>query len=362
MDQQLCSGNSDNRATQLARHQQLCSGDSPDNRAMQLARRRERDRNRRASESLETRERRLARDRARRRQCVASESAEERETRLSRRRARDRQWRAARSSQARQARLQQMTTSNRARIAAETPEETEARLQQMRTSNQARTAAETPEETEARLCQDRLSHQRRIAAETPEETEARLCQARLSQQRRRCPRKHWLVVIKIDSIINSTRDVYALQHYLQPAVTTKMNRFHSGIAALQVSTCVTCMERFPGMTVRMTSAGTECVRCFRDKYSPKAYSSQNNMHPGPVPQELMVRYNIWLLAGYLNFYYLVVSLSAGAHPSRGDANLSSYAHHVSLQTASRTVWVLWPYCQPAPGCRFLCPESAKATF
>ena len=55
MDQQLCSGNSpDNRATQLARHQQLCSGDSPDNRAMQLARRRERARNRRASGDLGT--------------------------------------------------------------------------------------------------------------------------------------------------------------------------------------------------------------------------------------------------------------------------------------------------------------------
>ena len=59
---------------------------------MQLARRRERDRNRRASESFETRERRLARDRARRRQRVASESAEKRETRLSRRRARDREF------------------------------------------------------------------------------------------------------------------------------------------------------------------------------------------------------------------------------------------------------------------------------
>ena len=77
--------------------------------------------------------------------------------------------------------------------------------------------------------------------------------------------------------------------FQQPAVRSKMSKFHFGMAALQVTTCVTCMERFPGMTVRMTSAGTECLRCTRDKHIPKTYSSDNNMHPGPVRQELMVR-------------------------------------------------------------------------
>ena len=75
----------------------------------------------------------------------------------------------------------------------------------------------------------------------------------------------------------------------QPAVPSKMSKFHSALAALEVSACVTCMERFPGMTVRVTSAGTECVRCTRDKHSPKAYSSDNNIHPGPVPKELRVK-------------------------------------------------------------------------
>ena len=71
----------------------------------------------------------------------------------------------------------------------------------------------------------------------------------------------------------------------QPVVKSRMSNYHSGIASLQVSTCVTCMEKFPGMTVRATAAGTECVRCNRDKNSPKAYSCGNNMH---VPQELLV--------------------------------------------------------------------------
>ena len=42
------------------------------------------------------------------------------------------------------------------------------------------------------------------------------------------------------------------------------------------------------MTTRHTAAGTECTRCHRDTHSPKAYSRENNMHPGPVPMELLV--------------------------------------------------------------------------
>ena len=38
---------------------------------------------------------------------------------------------------------------------------------------------------------------------------------------------------------------------------------------------VTCMERFPGLTVRVTPAGTECARCSWDQHSPKAFSCEN---------------------------------------------------------------------------------------
>ena len=40
----------------------------------------------------------------------------------------------------------------------------------------------------------------------------------------------------------------------------RVTTFHSRMAALQVSTC-TCMERFPGMTVRVTPAGTVTYKC-----------------------------------------------------------------------------------------------------
>ena len=41
---------------------------------------------------------------------------------------------------------------------------------------------------------------------------------------------------------------------------------------------------FPGMTVRMTSAGTECLRYTGNKHTPKTYSFDNNMHPGPISE------------------------------------------------------------------------------
>ena len=39
------------------------------------------------------------------------------------------------------------------------------------------------------------------------------------------------------------------------------------------------------MITRQTAAGTVCIRCHRDTHTPKA---ENNMHPGPVPMELLV--------------------------------------------------------------------------
>ena len=125
--------------------------------------------------------------------------------------------------------------------------------------------AETPKEREARLHRVRVSQQHRLAAEKPEETEARDLYDRESQMQ--------------STIVHSS--LQPLLHQL--AVRTMMSKFHAGMAALQMSTCVTCMERFPGVTVRATS---ECVR---DKHIPNVYSCDNNMHPGHVPQALLVR-------------------------------------------------------------------------
>ena len=207
--------------------------------------------------------------------------------------------------------------------AAETPEEREVRLHRVRVSQQHRLAAETPEEREARLHRVRVSQQHRLAAETPEERGARLLYL--------YDRERYMQ----SSIVHSSQQ--PLLHQL--AVRTTISKFHAGMAALQMSTCVTCMERFPGMTVRATSAGTECVRCNRDKHIPKVYSCDNNMHPGPVPQALLERFCDHLITYTL---FIITSLSAGIDPGGGNAYLCCDAYHVSLQTSSWAVWVQWP--------------------
>ena len=84
----------------------------------------------------------------------------------------------------------------------------------------------------------------------------------------------------------------------QPAVHSKMKTFHSRLGSLQVTKCVTCLERFPGLNVTVVapdSNDAECVCCRRDKHIPKVYSSANNMNPGAVPPELLVAlFMIWV--------------------------------------------------------------------
>ena len=117
------------------------------------------------------------------------------------------------------------------------------------------------------VCRISGSQQQRLAAESYEETELR----------HQCDRD------------NHIQPCYSQQPLLhQSTVESKINKFHTSMASLQMSACVTCMEKFPGMTVKMTFAGTECARCSRDKHSPKTYSLENDMHLGPVPQELLV--------------------------------------------------------------------------
>ena len=120
------------------------------------------------------------------------------------------------------------------------------RLQQLHIEQQERLRHETLEEREARHARDRQNH---MQLQTPE-----------------------------------------LPLFQQPHVRTKMIQFHSRLATLLMPQCITCLARFPAMSVRTlpTSGETECLRCSRDKHIPKLYSSANNMNPGSVPPEVVV--------------------------------------------------------------------------
>ena len=220
------------------------------------------------------------------------------------------------------------------RRATEAPGDRAARLQDLRARQQERIDSETPEETAARLHDLRARQQERIDSETPEETAARHQRDREAHSHRPPP-----------------ASAQPLLH--QPAVQVRMKKFHSQLASLEVSTCTTCLEWFPGMTTRHTANGTECTRCHR---GPKANSRENNMHPGPVPMELVVS------SCSDCFVSPVLFSSTRADSGRGNADLSSDAHDVSVQTAPGTVWVQWACCQPPPGCGLLCSESAPPSL
>ncbi len=142
-------------------------------------------------------------------------------------------------------------------------EEREARLHRMRTTQQDRRAAETEEEREARL----TTQCDRRAAETEAEREA------LLQRDRERHREQ-----------QGANSQLPLLH--QQSVQNKMLKFHEHMASLAVLRCTTCLEQFSGL--QLCSQSTECLRCSRDKHTPKLYSSANNMHPGSVPPELQV--------------------------------------------------------------------------
>ena len=146
-----------------------------------------------------------------------------------------------------------------------------ARLQHLTLYQQQRLASETTDERAARLQHLTVNRQQRIESETTDERATRLQRDRDSRRNQR--------TIDSDSPL-----------FNQPFVRAKMSKFHSQVAQVQVSKCITCLERFPGLNVKAISPNlTECVRCTRDKHIPKIYSSANNMDPGPIPLQLQVQ-------------------------------------------------------------------------
>ena len=148
------------------------------------------------------------------------------------------------------------------RIVAESTDAREARLQQLRSAQEQRIATESTEEREAPFQHLRDAWQRRVTSETPEQTKVRRDRDREYHAQ--------LEAVEPSQLYN-------------PHILLKMKEFLSKLSTLKVSTCVTCLEGFPGLIVRSASASpakSECLRCVRDKHIPKLYSSANNMNPG----------------------------------------------------------------------------------
>ena len=69
----------------------------------------------------------------------------------------------------------------------------------------------------------------------------------------------------------------------------EMANFHLKLETLEISKCNICLEKSHAkktMSQDTQSLVPRCTRCKKDKHTPKIYSSDNNMDPGPVPPEL----------------------------------------------------------------------------
>ena len=252
-----------------------------------LQRRRERERARRASETAAEKEARLRKRRMRDRARRAAETEEQRQTRLQQKRSRESERLAAESEQHRLARLERVHIHTRQALDTETPEQRDARLDRMSVRQSERLATETPEERQARLSHVIACRNERLTEETLDQREARL---QADRERHRDQVTH-------------------LPLLEQSSVQSKMLKFHAHCAALEMPTCTTYCKQFPGLKVNSHSG--ECLSCSRDKHVPKLYSSENNMNPGPVPQQLQVNmlsskyYSIMSMSEQLDFMHIL---------------------------------------------------------
>jgi hypothetical protein len=186
----------------------------------------------------------------------------------------------------RQVRLEKHSAYKKERLADESKEERADRLLHMSALKKRRLANESEEERAERLSQMSALQKQRLATESEEERAQRLSQKSALQKQRlaneseehRADRLTRMRDIRPNEVNHSSK-IDLLQ------VKAKLLKFHREIGEINVPTCTICDETFPGMAVNKKS---ECIRCTRDKRTPKLFSADNDMHPGAVPAELQV--------------------------------------------------------------------------
>jgi len=173
--------------------------------------------------------------------------------------------RASESAEQRKARLKQHSNYQKMRLASESDQERNNRLQRLSKNQKLRLAKESEEKRSLRLQQLSTNQSTKLATESEENRSLRLQKISINKKK--------LKTINL--------------HEKQHNINNVLNKFHEEMSALKYSQCLLCMESFPGLKINNNS---ECLRCSRDKYTPRVYSKSNNMHPGSVPLELQVSF------------------------------------------------------------------------
>ena len=154
-----------------------------------------------------------------------------------------------------------MSIAQQIRLTCETPDQREARLEQMSIAQQMRLTHETLDQREAHLQQISLAQQRRLIHETPDQREACLKQVSLAQQRKLTHETPEETATRCEK----DRESHRIRRE-QQSVRTKIVNFHSHLAALQVSKCITCLPGLNVRTVSPDSNDTECEMHSRQVY------------------------------------------------------------------------------------------------
>ncbi len=235
-----------------------------------------------AQESLDRRAARLNEMRIQKKHRLAIESQENRSARLQNMSILQKERLAKETQEEKAARLKHRSTLQEEKIANETVHKRAARLKHKNNLQEKKLAKETSDERAVRLKRQCAYKENSLANETPEQTSARL--QNMSVYKQQFAQDAVLKVFNAEHLHNNETAPLIHQAILKDKVVKeKMDKFHHEMSSIESTICIVCSEKFPG--TKMASLSTTCIR---DKANPKLYSSENNMNPGAVPNELQV--------------------------------------------------------------------------
>ena len=184
-----------------------------------------------------------------------------------------------------QIRLQKLSESIKQKRSEETDSEQQIRLQKISESIKQKRSEETDSEKQIRLQKDRESKKRKRSEETDTNRQMRLEKDRLNKKQKRAKK-----------VSQPQHEILNQQDYLNMFDNTNnggieeqcwakanINKFNKSVQYI-VRQCTVCHEAWPLKSKPRTPY--VCLRCSRDKKSPKKISRENSMIPSCVPHEL----------------------------------------------------------------------------
>ena len=178
----------------------------------------------------------------------------------------------------RQARLDKDRQNKKRKFSQETEDEKQIRLDKDRQNKQRKFSQETEDEKETRLDKDRHSKKRRIAKETETERQSRLNKHKQYVRTRRLKKKNEALAshsgevnIGSKSQQDYLREFNAFENgklHEQSWAKSNMADFHKSVKFTTYQ-CTVCKEAWPLKCTPRSPDSYICVRCSRDKNSPK---------------------------------------------------------------------------------------------